>query len=114
MVIVTETPHVIASTRVLANMRSKPHTPRETQLISVHTKMPRKVDNVFVKQPLDLRGGGSNSLGPPKLLGYFGLPMMDLGKPPLPPNRPYQPFNYPKYVKDSNLDVYVKVFKVVI
>ncbi len=35
--------------------------------------------------------------------------------PPLPPNRPYrQPFNYPEYVKDSNLDVHVKVFKATI
>jgi hypothetical protein len=35
--------------------------------------------------------------------------MMNLGRPPLPPNKPYrQPFNYPKYVKNFNLDVHVK------
>ncbi len=29
------------------------------------------------------------------------------------PNRPYcRPFNYPKYVKDSNPNVHVRVFKV--
>jgi len=39
--------------------------------------------------------------------------MVHPSKPPLPPNRPYHwPFNYPKYVKDSNLDAHVKVFKV--
>ncbi len=38
--------------------------------------------------------------------------MLNLGKPPLPPNRPYcQPFNYLEYVKDSNPDVHVRVFK---
>jgi hypothetical protein len=38
--------------------------------------------------------------------------MMDPCRPPLPPNRPYRwPLNYPKYVKDSNLDAHDKVFK---
>jgi hypothetical protein len=53
------------------------------ELVSVHTKMPKKMNIVFAKQPSNLGGGG---LGP---LGYFGLPMMDLGRPPLPPNIPY-------------------------
>ncbi len=45
--------------------------------------------------------------------GYFKLPMVNPSKPPLPPNKPYRwPFNYPKYVKDSNPDVHVKVLKV--
>jgi hypothetical protein len=36
------------------------------------------------------------------------LPMVHPGRPPLPPNKPYHwPFNYPKYVKDSNLDVHI-------
>jgi hypothetical protein len=117
MVIVTKAPYVIAPTHVVCSMRSKPQTPRETQLVSVHTEMPREVDNFFVKQPLDLKGGGSNppgplkSLGPPKPSRYFGLSMMDSGKPPLPPNRPYhQPLNYPKYVMDSDPNAHVKVF----
>jgi hypothetical protein len=41
--------------------------------------------------------------------------MVHLGRPPLPPNKPYcQPFNYLEYVKDYGLDVHVKVFKVAI
>jgi hypothetical protein len=41
--------------------------------------------------------------------------MVNLGRPPLPPNRPYcRPFNYPKYVKDFDPDVHVKMFKVAI
>jgi hypothetical protein len=76
--------------------------------------MPRRVDMIFARHPLDPRGGGSNSLRPPKLQEpsrYFGLPMMNSGKLPLPPNRPYRrSFNYPEYVKDFDPDVYVKVF----
>ncbi len=41
--------------------------------------------------------------------------MVNLGRQPLRPNRPYHwPFNYPKYVKDSDLDIHVRMFKVVI
>ncbi len=41
--------------------------------------------------------------------------MMNPCRPSLPPNKPYhRPFNYLEYVKDSNLDVHVKVFKVAI
>ncbi len=41
--------------------------------------------------------------------------MVNLGRPPLPPNMFYHwPFNYLEYVKDSNLDVHVIIFKVVI
>jgi len=40
---------------------------------------------------------------------------MNPGRPPLPPNRPYhRPFNYHEYVKDSNSNAYVRVFKVAI
>jgi hypothetical protein len=35
--------------------------------------------------------------------------------PPLPPKNPYcRPFNYLEYVKDSNLDVHVRMLKVAI
>ncbi len=38
--------------------------------------------------------------------------MVNLGRPPLPPNMSYcQPLNYLEYVKDSNLDAHVRVFK---
>jgi hypothetical protein len=41
--------------------------------------------------------------------------MVNPSKPPLPPNRSYhQPFNYHEYVKDFDLDVHLRVFKVVI
>jgi hypothetical protein len=41
--------------------------------------------------------------------------MVNPNRPPLPPNKPYHwPFNYPKYVKDSNPNAHVKVFKVAI
>jgi hypothetical protein len=41
--------------------------------------------------------------------------MVNLGRPPLSPNMPYHRlFNYPKYVKDSNPDVRVRVFKTTI
>ncbi len=47
------------------------------------------MNKVFTSQPLDQGGGGSDPpifVGP---LGYFGLPMVHLGRPPLPPNKPY-------------------------
>ncbi len=73
---------------------------------------------IFARQPLDLKGGGSNPpipSQPPRPLGYFGLPMMNLRIPPLPPNRPYcWPFNYPKYVKDSDPHAHVRILKVAI
>jgi hypothetical protein len=41
--------------------------------------------------------------------------MVNLGKPPLPPNRPYrQPLNYHEYVKDSDPNAHVRIFKIVI
>jgi hypothetical protein len=43
------------------------------------------------------------------------MPMENLGRPPLPPNRPYhQPLNYLEYVKEFDLDVHVRVYKVAI
>ncbi len=72
------------------------------------------MEKIFFKQPLDLGAGGSNPLrpsGPLELSWCFGLPLMNLGRPPLPPNKPYcQPLNYPKYVIDVDPDAHVKVF----
>jgi hypothetical protein len=83
--------------------------------------MPKKVDMIFFGQPLDPKGRGLDLLGPlgpsrpPRPLRYFGLPVMNLGIPPLPPNKPYhQPFNYPEYVKDYDPNVHIKVFKAAI
>jgi hypothetical protein len=51
-------------------------------------------------------------LGPSR---YFGLPMVNLSIPPLPPNKVYHwPFNYPEYVKDYDPYVHVGVFQVII
>jgi hypothetical protein len=45
---------------------------------------------IFARQPSNLGGG----LRP---LKYFRLPMVNICRPPLPPNRPYcRPLNYPK------------------
>ncbi len=52
--------------------------------------MPKEVDKIFVRQPLDLGGGGSNPPRPPRLPRYFGLPMINTGRPPLPTNMPYR------------------------
>jgi hypothetical protein len=41
--------------------------------------------------------------------------MVNMSKPPLPPNMPYcQSFNYSEYVKDFDPNVHVKVFKATI
>ncbi len=73
---------------------------------------------IFVGQPLDLgrrRSKPLRTLRPLRPLGYLELPMVNLGKPPLPLNRSYRwPLNYPKYVKDFDLDAHVIVFKVTI
>ncbi len=115
MVTVTEAPFVTTPAHIVVSMRSRPQTPRETQLVSVHTKMPREVDTIFVGQPLDLGRRSLEPPRPPRPSRYFGLPMMNPSRPSLPPNRPYcQPLNYPKYVKDSDPDVHVRVFKATI
>jgi hypothetical protein len=59
MVIVTEVPFVTAPAHTIVGMRSKPQTLWVTQLVSVHKKMPKKVNKVFARQPSYLGGGGS-------------------------------------------------------
>jgi len=81
MVTIIEAPFVIVPTHIVVSLRSIPQIPRETQLVNVHIEMPKKVDMIFVGQPLDPKVGSSNPSGPPKPLGYFGLPMMNLNKP---------------------------------
>jgi hypothetical protein len=54
-------------------MRSIPHTPRGTNLVSMHTKMPRVVDRIFVGQPLDPRGKGLGPPRPPGLVRTFKI-----------------------------------------
>jgi hypothetical protein len=84
----------------------------------VHREMPKEVNKVFAEQPSYPWGGGSRPPKPPRPLGlsdYFGLPMMNLGIPPLSPNKPYcRPLNYLEYVNNSNPHVHVRVFKTTI
>jgi hypothetical protein len=51
MVIVTEVPFVTTPTYIVIGMRSKPQTPRGTQLVNVHREMPKEVNKVFVGHP---------------------------------------------------------------
>jgi hypothetical protein len=78
MVIVNEAPFTTTPTHTNYGMRSKPHTPRGIDLVSIHTQMLTKVYTIFVGQPLDPGEGGS---GPPRPSRYFGLPMVNQSKP---------------------------------
>jgi len=44
MVIIFKVPFVTTPAHTVVGMWSKPQTPRETQLVSMHIEMPRKVD----------------------------------------------------------------------
>jgi hypothetical protein len=57
--------------------------------VNLHEDIPKEVNRIFANQSLHPRGGSSNPLRPLTPPGYFKLPMVNLGKPPLPPNRPY-------------------------
>jgi hypothetical protein len=113
-----EAPFVIAPTYIVVGMRFRPQILGVTQLVTVDRKMPKELNKVFVKQPSYPRGGSSRPPKPPRPLrplGYFGLPMMNPSKPPLPPNKPYRrPLNYLEYVKNSNPNAHVEVFKTTI
>jgi len=80
--------------------------------------MPKELNKTFTRQPSYLGTGRLRPPERPRLQGpscYFGLPMRNPCRSPLPQNKLYrQPFNYPKYVKNSNPDVHVRVFKTTI
>jgi len=115
MVIVTEISVITSLAHIVVTMRSRPQTLKETQLVSVHTEMPREVDMIFVGQSLDLGIGSLERQRPPRPSRYFGLPMMNPSRPSLPPNRSYrQPLDYPEYGKDFDPDAHVRVFKATI
>ncbi len=110
-----EAPFVLALVITIGSIKSKPHIPRGIKFKNLHEDFPKKVNKVFTNQPLDQGGGDSNPLGLPKLLKYFGLPMVHLGRPPLPISRPYcWPLKYLEYIKDSDPNAHVRVFKATI
>jgi hypothetical protein len=51
MIIVIEIPFVSTPVHIVVGMRFKPQTLKGTKLVSVHAKMPKKVNNVFTNQP---------------------------------------------------------------
>jgi len=111
MIIITKAPFITTLAHTMLSMRYKPQTPRGTKLMNVHAEMPKEVNKVFTNQPLDPTRGELNPLDPPKPPRYFGLPMVNPRRPPLPPNKPYhRPLEYLEYVKDSDLNAHVRNF----
>jgi hypothetical protein len=77
---------VLAPIHIVDGVKSKTQTPRTIKFVNFYEDIFRKVNNVFVNQPLDL---GKDDLDPPRPPRYFGLPTVNHDKPPLPPNKPY-------------------------
>jgi hypothetical protein len=114
IITITEAPFVLIPINIIGDIKSIPHIIRGTKFVNLHNFFPRQVNIIFVNHPSYQGGGSSNPQGPPGPRG-FGLPMIHLGKSPLPPSKPYRrPLNYLKYVKDSDPNVHVKIFKDVI
>ncbi len=112
MITIIKAPFVSTPIHIIVGIKFKPKIPRGTKLVSLHEDMPKEVNKIFANHPSNLAKGNSDPPGPPR---YFGLPMINIGKPPFPPNRPCcRLLNYPEYVKDSNPNVHFKVFKVAI
>jgi hypothetical protein len=77
--------------------------------------MPKELNKTFARQPSYPEGRRSRPPKPLRPSCYFRLLIMNPCRPPLPQNKPYrQPFNYPKYVKNSNPNAHVRVFKIAI
>jgi len=81
MITVTKAPFVLTLIQTIVGIKSKPQTPKGTKFM---------VDTIFANWPSDPGGKGSNPPGPLEPPRYFGLPMVNPSKPPLPPNRPYR------------------------
>jgi hypothetical protein len=92
MITVTKAPFVLTPIHIVVGIKSKPQIPRGIEILSFQKDIPIKVNRTFYNQLLDRRGGDSDPprpLKPLRTLGPFGLPMVNLGRPPLPPNKPY-------------------------
>ncbi len=50
MVTFIKAPFVITLTHTIVGIKSRPQTPRGTELINVHTKMPKNMNKVFARQ----------------------------------------------------------------
>jgi len=67
MVTIIETPFTTTPTHIIVGMRSKPQTLKGIDLASMHTKMLKEVDKIFVGGSSNLGGGTSRAprpLGP--------------------------------------------------
>ncbi len=69
MVTITKAPFITTPARTIVGMRSRPWTPRGIDLVSMHTKMPRKVNKIFVRHPSNTKGVGSRPSKPLRPLG---------------------------------------------
>ncbi len=49
MVIIIKSPFTTALAHTIPSMKSKPQTPRGTNLVNMHIKMPIKVENIFAR-----------------------------------------------------------------
>jgi hypothetical protein len=115
MVTIVEATFVITLAHTIVGMKSRPHTLRGTKLVSVHTKMPKEVNKIFAGQPSDPKKRRIKTTKTSKTFKIFLIMKMDLGRPPLPLDRPYcQPLNYPEYVKDYDPYALVRIFKTTI
>jgi hypothetical protein len=111
MITITKAPFVTTPIHNIVGMRFRPQTPRGKELARMHEET-RKVNKIFASQPSNPKGG---DLDPPRSPRYFGLPMVNLGMPPLTPNRPYhQSLNYLQYMKDFDPNAHVRIFKATI
>ncbi len=73
MVTIIETPFTTTPTHIIVGMRSKPQTLKGTDLTSMHTKMPKEVDKIFVGQPSNLGRGTSRPPRPPRTFKTFKI-----------------------------------------
>jgi hypothetical protein len=89
MITVIEAPFVLALVHIVVGIKSRPQIPKGRELVSFQEDISREVNIAFTNQPLDLGRGNLDPSRPLRPLGPFGLPMVNLGKPPLPPNIPY-------------------------
>jgi hypothetical protein len=63
IIIIIEASFILTLIHTIDGVRSRPQTPRGTKFVSLHEDIPRKVNEIFASQPLDLGSGGSNPLG---------------------------------------------------